>query len=189
MSVSKRYVNNPDNVAAVLEMYKARDKPTLDTMAERLGTTTQNVRHILRSHLPKEEYAAEKSLRLSRSKMGTKNPMLGKSGSQHHNYIGDIEDGHGYLMRKVDGRYEQVHRIVMAEALGLEPPVLPRSLHVHHIDGDKQNNSLDNLALVTPAGHRTLHMTTGWSKSPLCEQWGSGTLRWRETTPTVQAVS
>lgn len=189
MSVSKTYVRNPQNVQQVLEQYKADDKPTVPDLAARLGTTFHNVQHILKTHLSAEEYAAEKALRYSRSKAGLKNPMSDKSGSLHPNFIGDIEDGHGYLMRKVEGRYEQVHRIVMAEAIGLVPPLLPRSLHVHHIDGDKKNNVLDNLALVTPAGHRTLHRTTGWSKSPLWEQWVSGTSRSQETTPTQPVVS
>lgn len=187
VSVSKRYVGDLENRQKVVAAYKAHDKPTIPDLAVRLGTTYHNVMHILREELPAEEYAAEKALRYSRSKMAEKNPMSGKSGSQHHNHIGDIEDGHGYMMRKVGGRYEQVHRLVMAEALGL--PILPRKLHVHHIDEDKKNNSLDNLALVTPVGHRTLHRTTGWNRSPLWEQWVSGTSKSQETTPTGAVVS
>lgn len=184
MSVSKSYVNDPANVEAVLIAYKADDKPTVKDLAQRLETTAHNVQHIVRAHLSPEEFQAEKALRYSRSKTGTKNPMRGKSGSLHHNFVGEIEDGHGYLMRKVSGRYEQSHRIVMAELLGFDPPVLPRTVDVHHIDGNKRNNDPDNLAVVTNVGHRTLHRTTGWSRSPLWDQWVSGTSRSKETIPT-----
>lgn len=43
----------------------------------------------------------------------------------------------------------------MAEALSLQE--LPESLDVHHIDGNTKNNDLDNLALVTKAGHKRIH--------------------------------
>lgn len=47
-----------------------------------------------------------------------------------------------------------VHVVIMEERLG-------RGLRldevVHHIDGDKHNNSHDNLALCTRAGHTRLH--------------------------------
>ena len=64
----------------------------------------------------------------------------------------------------------------MAEALGLES--LPERLSVHHINKDKTDNRLDNLALVTSAGHQKLHACTPPSpKSTLWEQWVFGTSR------------
>jgi len=107
--------------------------------------------------------------------------MLGKSGSLHHNHKGDVDDGHGYLQRKVRGRYVLVHRIVMAELLGLAE--LPSHIEVHHIDEDKTNNSPDNLAAVTGTGHRRLHGPRSRHAS-LWEAWVSGTLKSLETTPT-----
>ena len=47
-----------------------------------------------------------------------------------------------------------VHRLVMENKIGRE---LMRDECVHHIDGDVTNNSIDNLALVTVAGHARLH--------------------------------
>lgn len=47
-----------------------------------------------------------------------------------------------------------VHRVVMAEWVGRE---LFNDEVVHHIDGDKLNNSIDNLALMTPSGHGRIH--------------------------------
>jgi len=33
----------------------------------------------------------------------------------------------------------------------------PPGLDLHHIDGDKRNNHINNLALISPSGHQRLH--------------------------------
>jgi hypothetical protein len=48
-----------------------------------------------------------------------------------------------------------VHRVVMAQALGLES--VPDWMDVHHIDENPKNNDLDNLALATKKGHQHIH--------------------------------
>lgn len=52
-----------------------------------------------------------------------------------------------------DGRQRRLVHILMAITfLGLDPSMMGRSsdsLQVDHIDGDKQNNSLDNLQVIT----------------------------------------
>jgi len=47
-----------------------------------------------------------------------------------------------------------VHRIIMSKTLGR--PLL-RNDHVHHLDGDRANNSLDNLELLSAAEHARKH--------------------------------
>lgn len=47
-----------------------------------------------------------------------------------------------------------VHVVVMEERLGRR---LKPDEHVHHINGDRTDNSPDNLALVTRSGHARLH--------------------------------
>jgi len=51
-------------------------------------------------------------------------------------------------------KHRLVHVVRMEERLGRR--LLPDET-VHHIDGDRQNNREDNLALVTRAGHCRLH--------------------------------
>lgn len=189
MSVSKRYTEDPSNVREVLTLYlEDPDKPTVMQIAQIVGTTFHNVQFIVNQHIDGERLKVEKALRYSRSKLGEKNPMLGKTGEDHHNFVGLVEDGHGYLMRKVDGKYVLEHRRVFAQALGI--PSLPPWLDVHHINEDKKDNRLDNLALVTASGHGALHRKQPKSEQlSLWEKWESGTLRLPVTTRTSLTAS
>ena len=61
---------------------------------------------------------------------------------------------HDYTLIKDGERTRGEHCLVMEESLGrkLEPGEI-----VHHKDGNKRNNTLDNLALMTKADHTSLH--------------------------------
>jgi hypothetical protein len=49
-----------------------------------------------------------------------------------------------------------LHNYIMEQHL--EKPI-PEGFVVHHIDGDKQNNYISNLVLVTPSVHGKIHST------------------------------
>jgi hypothetical protein len=154
MSINKKWVADPENQAKTTKLYRETSK-TMQEIAAELQTTLHNVGAVLDQYIPPQERQRLASVRYHLSKVGSKNPMKGKTREQHHNWLGAVDDGYGYLTILHEGKRQFVHRIVMAQALGLAE--LPEDLAVHHIDGDKKNNNLDNLALVTKRGHRMIH--------------------------------
>lgn len=71
----------------------------------------------------------------------------------------------GYIVVKVGLRkYELEHRFVMAKHLGRK---LGTDEHVHHVDGDRANNALTNLAVMSNAEHQRLHDHLGVMHIPV----------------------
>lgn len=182
MSISKKYVSNKENIRKVLRLYLEDERKLgYQKIADELGTRYSNVLYIVNTYVDGDRKSMERSIRMSKSKLGSLNPMKGKVREQHPRYIGAVSDGHGYLQEMVNGKYVLQHRKVVMDALGLEK--LPDGWDVHHIDGNKQNNDLGNLALVTKTAHGKLHRELPLSQRlPLWEQWLSGTLKLPETT-------
>ena len=75
-----------------------------------------------------------------------------------------------YRHRQVNGRLIDEHRLVMEQHLGRR---LGRFELVHHINGNKKDNRLTNLQVVTPKEHAQEH---GQQKHPLtwvCAECGT----------------
>lgn len=55
-------------------------------------------------------------------------------------------------LKSEDGRIktDKIHLIVAREFIG----EIPKGYHVHHKDGNKQNNNVDNLEIIHPSVHR-----------------------------------
>jgi hypothetical protein len=63
------------------------------------------------------------------------------------------ETANGYIQISQEHRHVLLHRLLFEQYLGR--PLLSCE-HIHHRDGDKCNNALENLQLIDPGAHATL---------------------------------
>lgn len=74
----------------------------------------------------------------------------------------------GYVrVRLDDGRVVPEHRFVIEQQLGRK---LARAEHVHHRDGDKHNNHLGNLELITASSHAKTHARSAETITLTCPE-------------------
>ena len=76
--------------------------------------------------------------------------------SPHKKGEGPIGDGHDSQRIWHKGRYIEYYRKVFADQLGIDPDDIPDDMYIHHIDGDRMNNDIDNLMLCTRKAHERL---------------------------------
>jgi len=85
--------------------------------------------------------------------------MRGRTGDSNPNYKGGryvSQDGYVLVLNQnQEGqKYCFEHRVVMEAHLGR---VLGRGEQVHHINGDKKDNRIENLRVMSVADHAALH--------------------------------
>jgi hypothetical protein len=66
----------------------------------------------------------------------------------------DVTGNNGYRKTKTDGRPTLQHRYVMEKFTGRP---LRKNEYVHHINGDKSDNRVSNLQIMTPKEHSFHH--------------------------------
>lgn len=57
--------------------------------------------------------------------------------------------------------YVMEHIYVFEQATGIK---VPKNCVIHHLDGNKQNNDISNLCMMTFGGHSTFHNKERWKK-------------------------
>ena len=74
-----------------------------------------------------------------------------------HRHVYDYD---GYVILCFDGKVIREHRHIMEQAIGRK---LSTDEIVHHKDGNRLNNSLDNLEILSRSDHARMHSSTGIS--------------------------
>jgi len=113
----------------------------------------------------KVEWTDEMRRKMSERYTGEGNPMYGLKGfwagkvrdnmlgEKHFNYKGGWKQAGYHFVCKL-GRQRSMQRELMSKHLGRE--LLPNEV-VHHINGDKLDNKIENLKVVTRAEHINIH--------------------------------
>lgn len=83
-------------------------------------------------------------------------------GERAPNYKGGTHNNWGYRLCSVGGKQMMEHRYLMEQHLGRK---LSHEEHVHHINGIKTDNRLENLMLTTLKEHPALHRKCFFSET------------------------
>lgn len=122
---------------------------TAEEMARKVGSSTQPIKTALK--------------RLGLARPAKRRPGVGSGAKNSAWKGGRLLRNDGYvLLWRPDGRHVLEHRVVMASALGR--PLTTREV-VHHRDGNKSNNALENLELTNPVDHGRTHAVRGKSNA------------------------
>lgn len=119
-----------------------------------LGRSAGAVMHIARNNgVHKDPEALSKIMSVS------------NSGANSGNFNGYRARKNGYILRYVPDHpcansrgYIGEHRLVVEEHLGI---ILPKEFVVHHLNGVKDDNRIENLAVMTIGAHSTMHGKMG----------------------------
>lgn len=75
--------------------------------------------------------------------------------SGNPNWNGGIYINRGYITENVSKNYKRQHRRIVEEFIGR---ALKPEEHIHHKNGDKMDNRIDNLQIVSNSEHGKIHM-------------------------------
>lgn len=129
---------------------------TYQQIADKLGVSYTTVRNHAIKNFTKEFLSNRKRINYSAARSGVN--AYDRSGTKNPNYKrGWWMDGQGYKCISLPGTGDYVyeHHLVYCKYHGLES--IPEGMIVHHLDEVKQNNSPDNLQLMSQAEHLRIH--------------------------------
>lgn len=136
----------------------------LEQIPAKVGKGTRYVRKYVADNYTKEQRRARSKECYRRSKLGINNPMKGKYGDAHPNYLTTPKsDTKGYLIvlkpewytGRKGSKHVFQHSAVWCAFMGLTE--VPADTVIHHCDQNPINNSFDNLLGVSRAEHKMIH--------------------------------
>ena len=156
---------------------------TQQQIAAQLGIPWKRVLNYVKDNYSSSFRKQRKAVSYRNSKLGTLNPMSGKTGEDHHNFIGIVSDSKGYLMvlkpnwytGRKNSKHVFQHHVEVCTGLGIT--CVPKGWCVHHVDSNPHNNSFDNLVLCTMSDHQRIHRHFEGATTISKES----TLKWVET--------
>ena len=78
-----------------------------------------------------------------------------QTGENNHNWKGGrVLTEEGYILVRTENSYKKEHRLTLEQQLGRQ---LKSNEEVHHLDGDKSNNDIRNLIIVSSLDHQKIH--------------------------------
>ena len=156
---------------------------TQKQIAAKLGIHWKRVFNYVKDNYSSSFRKQRKATSYRNSKLGALNPMSGKTGEAHHNFIGIVSDNKGYLMvlkpnwytGRKNSKHVFQHHVEVCIGLGIT--CVPKGWCVHHVDSNPHNNSFDNLVLCTMRDHQRIHRHFEGATTISKES----TLKWVET--------
>jgi len=137
---------------------------TIEQIAEYIGGTPKHTWNTIAKNFSREERTKRKHNNYSRSRVGENNPSFGKYREDSFAWkTGRMSDGKGYNMvlrpdwytSRKGYNYIYEHHYVYCLKNNLTQ--IPKGYCIHHKDGDTENNSIENLLLLSMSDHTKLH--------------------------------
>ena len=133
---------NCNKIMAKPSNYSIRQWDNKKYCSRKCGSTSPNHKNFVKGH----KHSETTKEKLSKQKLAEKNPRW-KGGR--------FSDGHGYIVNSIGNSARRLeHRVVMEKHIGRK---LDKLEHVHHINGIKDDNRIDNLIILTKSEHHKLH--------------------------------
>ena len=140
---------------AILENLYWKEKLSIRDLAKRLNSTPKTIRKYMNKFgVKRRELSQAAKLRCKlkpQSNPGRKGmPKNPKYGKEHFGFKGGYIRKDGYKVIYVKGKQILEHRYVWEKQYGK----IPIGCHIHHINGNKLDNRIKNLQMMTNVEHQ-----------------------------------